>query len=780
MGGKGRRLRQLYLLALSLWISGIGPGEAKDNLGVRLPSLERILPLGGRAGTEVSVSLLGDMLSNTEAVEFDCADLSFKLGKANAGGIDGTIRISPGAALGPHMLRARTKDGRTNALMFTVGQFTPVAEQEPNESKDQAQKVAPPCEIYGSMGKEDRDYFSVQAEAGERWLFEIRAAQYGSTFESQLYLRDENGRELAFNDDRGDFDVNSMIDFTFRKKGKYFVHVDAFRNVRSWEFTKNCGYVLRISKLPRLSYIAPLGARAGSTVKLHIAGVALQETRRVFLSPTRRGEYSTLSIPWTLPVRFVEDFSSVAEAPRVEAKVLTAGPESAEVEFTAPAEPLGTWSVFVEGKDGITDPMLFEVGREDELAEVEPNDARDAPQPIALEGEKPLVINGALQRRKVTELIQDVDFYALKAKKGVPLHLYTVAYQLRAPEIDTVLRVLDSKGKVLAESDDLTAGRGFLMGSADSSLFYVPEQDEEIFVTVLDRVGRGGPSYQYRLHIKVEEPGFHLIVAPQSGLRSVPISNFTVPRGGEANLLVSLFRLPPQSYSDDPLAASLAPPPGAVMKGVVRVWVEGLPPGVTAVENKFRADEITEPGGDGVTMAIPERLVTINMPASVPAGTYPFRVMGEVIGNEKVRAAGVAMDSMGGLMGSWNYFNLPGAETMLTVIDPGGMTLELEKDKVSIAQGGSTEIIITNWRKKDDDPLPKIRMVHVPEGLRHEVSIGEKGNLLVTLRAGEDLPIKPIEDVYIEIELGNRIVSTRPFNITVFAKEKEGLTAGQF
>ena len=82
MGGKGRRLRQLYLLALSLWISGIGPGEAKDNLGVRLPSLERILPLGGRAGTEVSVSLLGDMLSNTEAVEFDCADLSFKLGKA--------------------------------------------------------------------------------------------------------------------------------------------------------------------------------------------------------------------------------------------------------------------------------------------------------------------------------------------------------------------------------------------------------------------------------------------------------------------------------------------------------------------------------------------------------------------------------------------------------------------------------------------------------------------------------------------------------------------------
>ena len=137
------------------------------------------------------------------------------------------------------------------------------------------------------MGKEDRDYFSVQAEAGERWLFEIRAAQYGSTFESQLYLRDENGRELAFNDDRGDFDVNSMIDFTFRKKGKYFVHVDAFRNVRSWEFTKNCGYVLRISKLPRLSYIAPLGARAGRSGLLGFAGcVAVRHPRKDLASGT--------------------------------------------------------------------------------------------------------------------------------------------------------------------------------------------------------------------------------------------------------------------------------------------------------------------------------------------------------------------------------------------------------------------------------------------------------------------------------------------------------------
>ena len=61
---------------------------------------------------------------------------------------------------------------------------------------------------------------------------------------------------------------------------------------------------------------------------------------------------------------------------------------------------------------------------------------------------------------------------------------------------------------------------------------------------------------------------------------------------------------------------------------------------------------------------------------------------GEAVGNEKVCALGVAMDSIGGVMGSWNYLNLPGAETVLTVIDPGGITLEMEKEKVAIAQGG--------------------------------------------------------------------------------------------
>ena len=755
---------------LAIYVFGVCQGNDK---GVRLPNLEAILPMGGQVGREVEVALLGDMLSNAESVEFDCDDLTFQLAKADAGQIEGTIRIAENAPLGPHILRAKTKDGYTNALWFTVGQFEPIVEHEPNGFADKAQRVFPPCEVYGRMVKAERDFYSFQAKKGERWLIEVRAVQYGSMYESLLYLRDEKGKKLAFNDDRSDFDVNAMIDYTFQRSGTYFVEADLFRGPRAWLVTKNGGYVLRISKLPRVTHVSPLGGRAGTKVTVHLGGISLEETKRVFLSPARRAEYFSLTIPWTQPVRFVDDYSTASEIPQVEGKILRAAGNEVDVEFQLPKEPLGTWSLFLEGKTGFADPKLFELSGVPEINEVEPNDLRDSPQVLDIPAAEHLVLNAKLERRAVSEFSQDSDFYALDAKKGVPLRIYTIAYQLLAPQIDTVLSVFNSEGKLLAESDDLTGGRGFFVGSVDSNLYYIPEQDERIVILVSDRLGRGGPGYDYRLHVKVEEPGFHLIVSPQFGLRSEALSNFTVAQGGESNVVVSMIRMPPKSHPDDPGAAALAPPPGATMEGEVRVWVEGLPLGFTAEQHKFRADEIVEPGGDGVTAMVPERLLTIRVADSVPPGTYPFRVMGEVVGRERIRAIGRAMDTMGSFAQVFNFLHRPAAQTALTVVEPGVMTLELDvkDDEVDIAQGGSAAIKINNL-PTTGEPSPKVWLINVPEGLRAEVQSTRDAGLTLALVASEDLPLEPIEDAYLEVDLGNRIASTRPFTIVVFEKEK--------
>lgn len=763
-----------HRLAVSTFLAVllIGNGYGNDK-GVRLPHLEAMRPIGGQAGAQVEVVLLGDMLSNAESVEFCCNNLDFTLTKATADRIQGTIRILEHAPLGPHILRARTKDGYTTALWFTVGQFEPVAEQEPNETLASAQAISPPIEIYGAMEKKERDFYSLKVKKGARWIFEVRSIQYGSMFESYLNLRDETGRELVFNDDRGDFDVNSLIDHTFEKDGTYFIEVDSFRGVRGWGFTKNNGYVLRVSRLPLIDHVSPLGGRAGSRVTVRFSGQGLQQVEQVYLSPTRRGEHVTLTIPWTMDVRFADDYSTASAIPRVEGTILHRASEAVEAEFHLPEEPLGIWSLFVEDESGIADPKYFEITQSEEVAETESNDQHDEPQELPFSAGKNLVVNGRLERREVTELSQDKDFYALDAKKGAPLRIHTNAYQLLSPSIDTVVSLFDMDGKLLAESDDLTHGRGFYTGSVDSNLYYIPERDERVVISVSDRVGRGGPGYDYRLHVKSEEPGFLLIVSPQFGLQSISLSNFTVEQGGESNMVVGMIRMPPKIHSDDPIPAALAPPPGAVMEGEVRVWVEGLPPGVTAEEHRFRADEIVEPGGDGATFMVPERLLTIRASDAVTPGTYPFRVLGEVVGNEGITAVGRAMDSMGGITELYNFPCRPAAETALTVIEPGAVTVELDAkgDKVVVMQGETSLVGIKNRFSLAPDLKPSVWLTNAPEGVSAHLESDPEGNLFVGFRATEETGIESAENVYVEFDVGRRVVSSHRFTVQVVARE---------
>ncbi len=757
----------VFLTAL---VAGNGYGNDK---GVRLPHLEAMRPIGGQAGAQVEVVLLGDMLSNAESVEFDCEDLDFTLTKATAERIEGTIRISKHAPLGQHILRARTKDGYTTALWFTVGQFEPVPEQEPNETLAGAQAISPPCEIYGAMEKKERDFFALKVKKGDRWIFEVRSIQFGSMFESYLNLRDETGRELVFNDDRADFDVNSLIDHTFEKDGTYFIEVDSFRGVRGWGFTKNNGYVLRVSRVPLIDHVSPLGGRAGSRVTVRFSGRGLQQAEQVYLSPTRRGEHVTLTIPWTMDVRFADDYSTASAIPRVEGNILRRATEAMDVEFDLPEEPLGTWSLFVKDTNGIADPKYFEVTQSEEIAETESNDRRGEPQELPFAAGKNLVVNGRLERREVTELSQDKDFYALDAKQGVSLRIHTNAYQLLSPSIDTVVSLFDTNGKLLAESDDLTHGRGFYTGSVDSNLYYIPERDQKLVISVSDRVGRGGPGYDYRLHVKSEEPGFLLLVSPQFGLQSISLSNFTVEQGGESNMVVGMIRMPPKIHSDDPAPAALAPPPGAVMEGEVRVWVEGLPPGVTAEEHRFRADEVVEPGGDGATFMVPERLLTIRAGDAVPPGTYPFRVLGEVVGNEGVTAVGRAMDSMGGITELYNFPGRPVAETALTVIEPGAVTVELDakEGKVVVMQGETSLVGIKNRLPVGAGDKPSVWLTNAPEGVSAHLDSDPEGNLLVGFRAAGETGIESAENVYVEFDVGRRVVSSHRFTVQVVARE---------
>ena len=74
--------------------------------------------------------------------------------------------------------------------------------------------------------------------------------------------------------------------------------------------------------------------------------------------------------------------------------------------------------------------------------EVEPND-RQQPQPIQL----PITVSGRIDPPG------DVDVYQFEAKKGQKLSFQVESRALGFP-LDSVLRLTDAAGKVLAEADD--------------------------------------------------------------------------------------------------------------------------------------------------------------------------------------------------------------------------------------------------------------------------------------------------------------------------------------
>src|SRR5437870_9421466 len=138
-----------------------------------VPELVRIYPLGGQAGSTISLEILGSHLSNVTGVEFDSRDLVWeKTIQSSPGKVTGEVRIAPTAALGAHRLRAITLDGPSTSAIFNVGQFRSIIESEPNDTWDRAQRIASlPAEVQGRLdGAPDIDIYAFTVKSGERWV----------------------------------------------------------------------------------------------------------------------------------------------------------------------------------------------------------------------------------------------------------------------------------------------------------------------------------------------------------------------------------------------------------------------------------------------------------------------------------------------------------------------------------------------------------------------------------------------------------------------------------
>ncbi|MEI7702212.1 MAG: PPC domain-containing protein [Planctomycetia bacterium] len=231
--------------------------------------------------------------------------------------------------------------------------------------------------------------------------------------------------------------------------------------------------VQAIAADPALSIILPRGAQRGTEQVFRFSGARLDDAQQIF---------------------FYEPGFEVLEIKTVDANNI-----DVKVKIASDCL-LGEHTAQVRTKSGISDYRTFFVGALPTVAEVEPNTDFAAPQQISLN----VTISGTVEN-------EDVDYFAVEAKKGQRLSVEVEGMRFGQTLFDPYVAILNDKRFELAAVDDSP----LLKQDAAASII-VPE-DGRYVVEMRDSGYGGDGNCRYRLHIG-----------------TFPRPTITYPAGGQA------------------------------------------------------------------------------------------------------------------------------------------------------------------------------------------------------------------------------------------------------
>jgi hypothetical protein len=392
---------------------------------------------------------------------------------------------------GVYPIRLESPKGISNVLLFTVGTFPEVMEEESqpysrpnrNDAIETAEPLSStPLTVNGTLRGPERDIYRVYGKAGERRVFEVEARRSGSAIDPVLRILDGNAKQLAISDDTPGSGLDARIDFVFPREGNYYVEVhDARFSRQSQNF-----YRLKMGVYSYADGIFPLGGRRGENTEVTFFGGSLKA-----------------------PVKTKVDFREANQR-----LAMVGLPNSPAL------------------------PVLFAVSDLPELIE-----------PPAGALPIPSVMNARLAKPG------QIDRYTFKVTPGEHLLFELQARELGTSRLEGVITVFDAKGKKLDSAGDKPLPEDVFVvqqtsrTSTDPFLnFTVPKDLYEISLTVEDLAERGGPFYGYRLVTQKIAEEFQLSInSPQVNIPAggtVTVSVNADRRGYDGPIQLSIPDLP--------------------------------------------------------------------------------------------------------------------------------------------------------------------------------------------------------------------------------------------
>ncbi len=387
------------------------------------------------------------------------------------------VTVAPNAPLGTRELRLSANTGMSNPVVFEIGQLPEVTQKKeifdpeasprrglarfvtPRERPaEQEFKVMLPAVLNSQIMPGEVDRYRFAARKGQHLVFIIRARALIP------YLADAvpgwfQAVLTLYDTDGNEVAYNRGFQFQPDPVLAYQVPRDGdyVLEVKDALYRGREDFVYRIEagELPFVTGIFPLGGKASTRTTVTLEG-------------------------WNLPQKSLS------------------------------LEPLemkpGLLGLTVKKGDWVSNRVPFAVNTLPEGLEKEPNNEPETAQPITL----PIIVNGRIDRPG------DWDVFRFEGRARETIIAEVRARRLGSP-LDSVLKLTDSGGKVLAFNDDQEdKGQGLLTHHADSLLQATLPADGSYYLHIGDAQGHGSPAHAYRLRVSVPQPDFELRVTPCS------------------------------------------------------------------------------------------------------------------------------------------------------------------------------------------------------------------------------------------------------------------------
>lgn len=438
-------------------------------------------------------------------------------GQRNASKIKVRFTVAADAVPGVRDFRIITPHGASTVGQIVVARDTIVSETADNDTPAKAQEIALPATVCGAIEKaEDLDFFKFKVDAGTALTFHVRSQRLLNRLhdmqvrvDPMITLKTAAGVTLAASDNY--YAGDPLLYHKFEQAGEYLLEVRDVRYQGNGDWT----YSIEINNRPFVTQALPLAVKPGVETKLSLVGYNLPADPS--LSLTLPAE-TPAGLRWVSPAIGGQPANDFALLVTGLATVLEAPPSAAPAAGTAEATAAAA--------NPAASAQLFTI---------------------------PGVVTGRIDSPG------ESDRYAFEARAGDKLTFEVVARRAQSG-LDPFLRILNDKGGMISEADDMTFNRVI---SADSFLEnWSAPADGKYLVEIRDLHLRGGPQYTYAVQVSRSEPHFLIEIDSDKTLLAPGIASVFYVRALRKN-----------GFAGD-----------------IQLAVEGLPAGVTAVAGKILAN----------------------------------------------------------------------------------------------------------------------------------------------------------------------------------------------